>query len=517
MMVVMPTNMAKGKVEGCSIMMFFGVMISILSALPTAQTFMVANPSVSTSFRLHMAGGVTTTSEEEKIYTRPPQVFATGYSDNDDLTEAVIEATNAALAGLPKRSDSNVAQSIDEGVDDNVSNEGGCKIDLGMVYVSSLYDLPSTKTVIPTIISTIQNNFQAGYLGGIKRVIGCSAAGMVSCKPDYSAHLNEAESDDDEEEAKVRPMIQTVENESNHGVSITFALLPDVEVKTFHVASNDVPDDMSSSSTIKSVLGLGSWSPSDFKLPEYESTTDEEETVNEANFLILPAPAFQTKMKDFLQGIDVAFPKNNIFGGLSSTVSSLSRALLFLYDDSNEEEINSGITQTLTDGCVGIVLSGDIEMRTMINQGTKHVGATYRVVAGEGSTIKAIVLDETSKDLEKLEPAYLSKASIPKPVLAEANFLLKTLTDDDAAFMRSALLVGVEQGGNLGRSPSELERLAKGEGHQYSVYQVASAGMKDGSVTLPLGSVDVEEGTRIRFYVRDGEAAKDEIAAILKG
>ena len=53
--------------------------------------------------------------------------------------------------------------------------------------------------------------------------------------------------------------------------------------------------------------------------------------------------------------------------------------------------------------------------------------------------------------------------------------------------------------------------------NEYSVYQVASAGMKDGSVTLPLGSVDVEEGTRIRFYVRDGEAAKDEIAAILKG
>ena len=35
-------------------------------------------------------------------------------------------------------------------------------------------------------------------------------------------------------------------------------------------------------------------------------------------------------------------------------------------------------------------------------------------------------------------------------------------------------------------------------------------GMKDGSVTFPLGSVDVSVGARCRFFVRDGDFAKKE-------
>eukprot|EP00550_Attheya_septentrionalis_P012991 CAMPEP_0198306318 /NCGR_PEP_ID=MMETSP1449-20131203/58353_1 /TAXON_ID=420275 /ORGANISM="Attheya septentrionalis, Strain CCMP2084" /LENGTH=524 /DNA_ID=CAMNT_0044008869 /DNA_START=1045 /DNA_END=2616 /DNA_ORIENTATION=+ len=41
--------------------------------------------------------------------------------------------------------------------------------------------------------------------------------------------------------------------------------------------------------------------------------------------------------------------------------------------------------------------------------------------------------------------------------------------------------------------------------------------MKDGSITLPLGSVDIEPGTRIRFFVREGGFAKKEVEAIWMG
>ena len=67
--------------------------------------------------------------------------------------------------------------------------------------------------------------------------------------------------------------------------------------------------------------------------------------------------------------------------------------------------------------------------------------------------------------------AAYAEARIPKPVLAEANFLMKTLSDDDQAFMRKALLVGLEQGGALGHTPSELARLAEGKGHGFKVHQ----------------------------------------------
>ena len=455
-------------------------------------------------WRLGMAGGVTTTAEEEEIGRRCPQVFSSGYSDDPDLTVALLKATEAALARLPKSS------SLDSMVEK--------KIDFGMVFVSSLYDA-SASAVIPTILATVQGNYEAGYVDGVRCIIGCSAAGLIgstrynNIAAADSVSSSSANGEEDESD-RAMPSIQTIENETSQGVTVTLALLPDVEMTTFHIESNDVPNDFCTTDDFRESLGLNSWKPSNFKSHDDDDDIFNE---NEANFILLPSPAFQNKMTDFLMNIETHFPGSNAFGGLASTVSSLSRARLFRYDESSSSGEGSGISQILTSGCVGIVASGDIQMKTMVCQGTKPVGATYRVVTGEGSTIKSIVLDESTPIDDSFDPSYVNKASIPKPVLAEANFLLKTLSDDDQAFMRKALLIGIEQGGPTGRSPSEFERLAEGEGHQYSVYQVASAGMKDGSVTMPLGSIDLHPGTRVKFFVRDNDAAKTEISSILKG
>jgi len=126
-------------------------------------------------------------------------------------------------------------------------------------------------------------------------------------------------------------------------------------------------------------------------------------------------------------------------------------------------------------------------------------------------------MDEKEAKRASLAAEY-AKSRIPKPPLAEANFVMRRLSDDDQAFMRRALLIGLERGGSLvGRTPNELARLAKGEGHRFTVRQVASAGMKDGSVTFPLGSVDIDIGARCRFFVRDGDFAKKEAKALWMG
>lgn len=41
--------------------------------------------------------------------------------------------------------------------------------------------------------------------------------------------------------------------------------------------------------------------------------------------------------------------------------------------------------------------------------------------------------------------------------------------------------------------------------------------MKDGSVTLPLGSVDIKPGNRFRFFVRSSDYAKKEVQALWTG
>ena len=231
---------------------------------------------------------------------------------------------------------------------------------------------------------------------------------------------------------------------------------------------------------------------------------------------MLPSPAFQNDLDDFLQGLSYSIPHCQTFGAIASTVSSLSRARLFQYSRSSPNISN---IDTYARGCVGVVFQGDILFEILIAQGTKPVGGIYRIVSAEGSTIRAMMLDEATATAENGEsPKTDPRAGIPRPPLAEANHLLKNvLSDDDASFMRRSLLIGVERGGALGRTPNELERLSKGDGHAFTVYQVASAGMKDGSVTLPLGSVDLKVGQRVRFFVREGDFAKREVNALWTG
>eukprot|EP00557_Chaetoceros_sp_GSL56_P000242 CAMPEP_0176501240 /NCGR_PEP_ID=MMETSP0200_2-20121128/14050_1 /TAXON_ID=947934 /ORGANISM="Chaetoceros sp., Strain GSL56" /LENGTH=1026 /DNA_ID=CAMNT_0017900103 /DNA_START=71 /DNA_END=3151 /DNA_ORIENTATION=+ len=442
-----------------------------------------------------------------------PQAMATGYSQNPDLILATEEATRQALAYLPT----------------------GANIDLGLVFVSSIYDGQYSPTVIvPTIVDTCQTeNFS------LSKLIGCSAGGIIGTK-EQQPHDSAAA---DLHARRSQRSIQAVENEGGAGVVVTLCVFPDTKIRTFHLQEDDVPDDVSymSPQEWKQSVGMSCLNQSPKAGDDMDASP---------SFLLFPAPSFQKDLDDFLKGMKMAFGdgvQSTLMGALSSTVSSLSRAKLFRYD---VDEPN--VIQTLTEGCIGVSMVGDAEMKVMVAQGAKPVGGVYRIVSGKDSTIGVIQLDEmATKQLEedapsngiegeelqeeeeeddneeleqqkmdakkKLAAAY-AKAAIPKPVLAEANYLMKTLSDDDQAFMRKFLLVGLERsGGMIGNSPSEIIRLAQGKGHRFTVHQVASAGMKDGSVTLPLGSVNVELGTRMRFFVRDGSFAKKEVEAIWTG
>eukprot|EP00584_Thalassiosira_punctigera_P005215 CAMPEP_0172539264 /NCGR_PEP_ID=MMETSP1067-20121228/10493_1 /TAXON_ID=265564 ORGANISM="Thalassiosira punctigera, Strain Tpunct2005C2" /NCGR_SAMPLE_ID=MMETSP1067 /ASSEMBLY_ACC=CAM_ASM_000444 /LENGTH=1050 /DNA_ID=CAMNT_0013324915 /DNA_START=135 /DNA_END=3287 /DNA_ORIENTATION=- len=471
-----------------------------------------------------------------------PQSFATGYSTNPSLAAAIEEATTAALASLPPAS--------------NMQYE----IDLAMVVASSLYEEPST--IVPTLVKVVEASSGLYGYGGVRHLVGGTAGGVIGSRSLASNPGAAANSGTTEGEAQKECI--PIEAEATPAVSVTLALLPDVEVKTFHVSKNDVPEFDGELTRMENAaegwkreVGLAGFG-------EDENTKEEDEPI----FMLIPSPAFQTNLEDFLRGLQFAFPQGQTFGGIASTVSSLSRARIFAYSAKSAGGNAGGggassvpDNSVYGDGCVGVALKGDLRIDTMVAQNAKPVGGVYRVVAAgrqtpgmteredeaARSTIGAIVLDEaaTVEDAEgeeygveeeddeinveamsaeeakeakraKLMAEY-AKARIPKPPLAEANFVMKALSDDDQAFMRSALLIGLERGGGIGSTPNELARLAKGEGHRFTVRQVASAGMKDGSVTFPLGSVDVSVGARCRFFVRDGDFAKKEVEALWTG
>jgi indole-3-glycerol phosphate synthase len=489
-----------------------------------------------------------TSTTAEAAEPELPQVFATGQSTSPKLQTAITEAISRALSKLP------TPPSIPSGA--QVSR---MQIDLALVFISSLYTEPLSQ-VVPWVLSSIEANTkrtnvgtQRGY-GGVKHVIGGSAGGIIGT---------------------------TEEFEGVPAVSITLALLPDVSIHTFHIKGNK-----------KGVDNIT-------ELVTTTTTKDNDDDDDEPIFMILPTPAFQNEI--LISNIQYAYPKSCIFGGVTSTVSSLSRARIFVYSSpssniendayNNQDTTTNTIPEISTygDGCIGLVMSGDIYVDTMIAQGAKPVGGVYRItatgsattpttatagdlsnsnnedeeknsVAGSSgsSTISSIVLDElattattndeTDDNDERMNSSSSSsvmtesqkqrevkrsqliadyaKARIPKPPLAEANFIMKRLSDDDQSFMRKTLLVGLERGsnnnsGNIGSgqmsNTNELEQLAQGDGHRYIVHQVASAGMKDGSVTFPLGSVHINIDNRCRFYVRDGDFAKKEVEALWMG
>ena len=455
-----------------------------------------------------------------------PIVFASGSSTQPNLVAALEEAVDQAVAALP----ASCAQ-----------------LDLAWISISSLYDGAvgggmGASVVIPTIVQALerQHNIRLQHL------IGSSVAGCVTSRasvPTRTAVITSGSGSSTPSSSADTQACLPTEYESVPAVSLTVAVLPDTHVSSFYISSADVvPNDSPTGWT--RALGLSS----DARMSTHEP----------AVVLMIPSPAFATTLPDLLAGFDAFFPQAQVLGGLASTVSSLSRTRLYHWsrrqgtsssnDDGGMSSGGGGAgAGGGTNGCVGIILQGDVQAKAFLARGAKPVGGIYQIVKAQESTIGVIVLDEIATEALEAEDtvendndddgddddddntkneqmdararmaqAY-AKARIPKPVLAEANFVMRTLSDDDQAFMRRQLLVGLEQGGSVGRSASELARLAKGEGYRFSVHPVASAGMKDGSVTLPLGSVDVKPGTRFRFFVRDYLFAKKEVEALWLG
>lgn len=463
------------------------------------------------------SSSVTEDKQEAAAAAKTPQVFATGYSTNTNLVEALQEAVQMAVEGLPP---------VREHSSDERDDFDYRQVDLGLVFVSSLYDggthQPAT-TVIPTVVEAVKESYGGAEL---KELLGCSVAGCVASTweaPDGPVVSNN---------------VITTELEGLPAVSVTLALLPDVRVQTFCVT--DVPDDVGRLDVKdwQRTVGVPEW-----VLDTNEATTSstDEDNIKETQnigdapvMMLLPSPAFATELEDLLRGFSTYLPQGTVtLGSLASTVSSLSRAKVYRYSST------TGASGCYTDACVGVALKGDVVVRSFTAQGAKPVGGIYQVVKGKDSTIQVIVLDESATEALELEEeteeeeeeedeenakpmdakaqmqqAY-AKARIPKPALAEANFIMRTLSDDDQAFMRRQLLVGLEQGKSL--TASELMRLASGLGHRFRVFAVASGGMKDGSVTLPLGSVDITPGTRMRFFVRNAAFAKKELEALWLG
>lgn len=187
--------------------------------------------------------------------------------------------------------------------------------------------------------------------------------------------------------------------------------------------------------------------------------------------LVLLSDPFSARTEALISGLDYAYPQSVKVGGLVSGGTSPNTNALFLDGE------------VLTSGTVGVALSGDIEVDTVVAQGCRPIGELMTVTSCDGNFLYE--LDET-------------------PALDVVRELFASLKDRDLELARSSLFVGVVM--------DEFD-LEPGPG-DFLIRNVIGFDPARGSLAV---GERLQPGMRLRFHVRDGETSAEDLALLLDG
>ena len=181
-------------------------------------------------------------------------------------------------------------------------------LDLAVAFISPHYE-ESYERVAGLMAETL----------GARHVFGCSGGGVIG---------------------------NGMEVEQRAGVSITAAVLPNVDIKPFHLQVHRLPDLDAGPDKWEDLIGV---------------TADKD-----PHFIMLADP-FSFPVQDLLMGMDYAYPKATKIGGLASGASQKGGNALFLDD------------QVLRTGAIGLALDGNITVDTVVAQGCRPIGSPMRI------------------------------------------------------------------------------------------------------------------------------------------
>ena len=235
------------------------------------------------------------------------------------------------------------------------------------------------------------------------------------------------------------------ECEGSPAISITAASLPGVTLDTFHVDAVDYPDADAAPQTWRKMT-----------LQEGETPTA---------FILLSDP-FSAKPEQLLEGLDYAFPETVKIGGLVSGAR---------VRDGNRLCINR---LCLTHGTVGLSLSGNIQVDTVLAQGCRPVGDPLTVTRCDTYTLQEVNGETPLR--------YISR-------------MAQTLTAADRDLVSRALFLGLDSTPLL----EDTDRT------QYLIRNIMGIDTEAG--TLNIGA-RLHKGMRVHFHVRDKDASHRDLA-----
>lgn len=264
-------------------------------------------------------------------------------------------------------------------------------------------------------------------LPDVKAIVGCGGGGIVG----------------------MSKWGQMQELEDAPALSLSLACLPDVKVQAFHIVSEELPDLDSPPNRWVEAIGV--------------------EPSPTPQFILLSDP-FATKINDLLQGLDFAYPGSVSVGGLASGSSSPGHTGLFCNN------------RLYREGTVGVALSGNIVLETIVAQGCRPIGKPYQVTACDRNII--LEIDE-------------------QPPLVLLRQLIESLSEEDRLLAQTALFVGIV------RDEFKLE-LEQGD---FLIRNLLGVDPNIGAIAI---GDRIRPGQRIQFHLRDAQTSAEDLEWLLQ-
>lgn len=188
-----------------------------------------------------------------------------------------------------------------------------------------------------------------------------------------------------------------------------------------------------------------------------------------APVMLLFADPFSTPLQDVLTLIEERYPRTRALGGLAGGGQDQAENRLFL-----DEEV-------YTDGLVGVALSGNIAVRTVISQGCRPIGDRFIVTKAEHNVIQELG---------------------GVPALHCLQTVFGQLSSDERAQAQQALHIGVAM-------DEQRPHFTRGD---FLIRNLIGADQQTGAIVV--GDV-VQEGQTVQFQVRDAQSADEDLHALL--
>ncbi|NJR21424.1 MAG: hypothetical protein HC786_04190 [Richelia sp. CSU_2_1] len=271
----------------------------------------------------------------------------------------------------------------------------------------------------------------------VPAIVGCGARGAIGTGPDG----------------------ETEEVEADVALSLSLARLPGVDVKTFHISAPEMPDLDSPPDTWVDLLGV----PAGVQ-PQF----------------ILLADPFSAKINDLLQGLDYAYPGAPKVGGLAGGDGPIRGGALFCD------------YQLYREGTVGVALSGNVVLDTIVAQGCRPIGRPYRVTEGDRNIL--LKLEEETDDRGNL--------GIEQSPLDALRELVQTLNEEDRELAQHSLFVGL-----VG---DEFKMTL--EPGDFLIRNLLGVDPKVGAIAI---GDRVRPGQRIQFHLRDARTSAEDLEMLL--